>query len=235
MAKKTSEGKCNLCGKTFGKAAMTRHLQKCLAAQPQSTRRTKPRKTFHVMVDGAWLAHYWMHIELAAEDTLETLDQFLRDIWLECCGHLSAFTINKQRYSVSPANEMFDFTDFHEENMNHKIQDVLQVGAKFTYEYDFGTTTELNLKVVAEREGTIKKNQVLILARNNPPDAICEECHKQPATQVCSVCVYYEKAWYCDNCAPKHKCARKGEDYFLPVVNSPRVGQCGYTGPENGI
>lgn len=21
-----------------------------------------------------------------------------------------------------------------------------------------------------------------------------------------------------------------GEDYFLPVVNSPRVGMCGYTG-----
>jgi len=33
--------------------------------------------------------------------------------------------------------------------------------------------------------------------------------------------------WLCDECAPKHKC---GEDMLLPVVNSPRVGKCGYTG-----
>ena len=35
------------------------------------------------------------------------------------------------------------------------------------------------------------------------------------------------EGWVCDECAPKHKC---GEDMLLPVVNSPRVGMCGYTG-----
>jgi hypothetical protein len=33
--------------------------------------------------------------------------------------------------------------------------------------------------------------------------------------------------WLCDAHAEKHK----HQDMFLPVVNSPRVGQCGYTGP----
>jgi hypothetical protein len=30
---------------------------------------------------------YWMHLEVAAGTTLTILDRFLRDTWLECCGH----------------------------------------------------------------------------------------------------------------------------------------------------
>lgn len=39
-----------------------------------------------------------MHLEADAYATLEDLDAFLRSTWLECCGHMSAFTINKKRY-----------------------------------------------------------------------------------------------------------------------------------------
>jgi hypothetical protein len=45
-----------------------------------------------------------------------------------------------------------------------------------------------------------------------PPLISCEVCGK-PATEVC---------------AGEHEC---GEEMLLPVVNSPRVGMCGYTGP----
>ncbi|MEJ5252084.1 MAG: hypothetical protein HPY54_00055 [Chthonomonadetes bacterium] len=50
-------------------------------------------------------------------------------------------------------------------------------------------------------------------------------------SDVCSSCLWEdeENAWLCKECARKHDC---GEEYFLPVVNSPRVGQCGYTGGE---
>jgi hypothetical protein len=44
--------------------------------------------------------------------------------------------------------------------------------------------------------------------------------------------MYEEDAGFCDKCAEKHakKCA-DFEDYAsLPIVNSPRMGVCGYMG-----
>jgi len=161
-----------------------------------------------------------MHLEVPAQATLEDLDRFLRRTWLECCGHMSAFEIGGQRYSVGPLEE------FDEQDLLVALGNVLEPRLKFTYEYDFGTTTHLALKVVSEREGEMKPKSVRILARNDPPPIPCESCGK-PATLVCSVCIYTDEAWYCDDCTEKHTC---GEDYFLPVVNSPRVGMCGYTG-----
>lgn len=105
------------------------------------------------------------------------------------------------------------------------LQKVLKVGQKFSHEYDFGSTTYLSLKVMAEREGHIQKEDdpVTILARNVPPVFLCRVCGK-PATQVESGGYYNvaEEA-YCD------ECARKERVDTLPIVNSPRVGVCGYT------
>jgi hypothetical protein len=33
--------------------------------------------------------------------------------------------------------------------------------------------------------------------------------------------------FFCDKCGKKHK---SHDEMFLPVVNSPRMGVCGYTG-----
>jgi hypothetical protein len=33
--------------------------------------------------------------------------------------------------------------------------------------------------------------------------------------------------FYCDKCLTKHEC---GDEMSLPVVNSPRMGVCGYCG-----
>jgi hypothetical protein len=96
----------------------------------------------------------------------------------------------------------------------------------FAYEYDFGTTTELRLRVMAERDGAWQREAVQLLARNNSPVIPCEACG-QEATQVCSQCIYEGQGWLCDACVAAHAC---GDDMMLPVVNSPRVGMCGYTG-----
>ncbi len=107
------------------------------------------------------------------------------------------------------------------------LEKVLKVGQKFSHEYDFGSTTHLNLRVVSEREGVVRDEEdpVEVLARNNPPVILCKVCGK-PATKVVSGYYSAEENGYCD------ECARKSRDYemMLPVVNSPRVGVCGYTG-----
>jgi Zn finger protein HypA/HybF involved in hydrogenase expression len=78
----------------------------------------------------------------------------------------------------------------------------------------------------SEFEGTLKKGKVEILARNETPQIKCDQCEK-PATTICTECLYDGGGWLCDDCASTHGC---DEDMFLPLVNSPRAGVCGYTG-----
>ena len=228
MKGQISTGKCNLCNGTFSKAAITKHLESCKQRKAIFGVRLK-KKIFHLVVEGRYLPEYWMHLEAPADATLEDLDQFLRDIWLECCGHMSAFTIEKTRYITGAGIDVMwvetGFVPGGEVGMDVPLGEVLHPGMRFRYEYDFGTTTELTLRVLSERESEMRK-PVQLLARNDLPLILCESCGKA-ATQVCSECIWSGKGWLCDRCAGKHKC---GEDILMPVVNSPRVGMCGYTG-----
>jgi len=217
----TSNGKCNLCGAVFAKAAMTSHLKSCKkkAGGSEAPQKTAKRKAFHLVAEGRYLPEYWMHLEVPAEATLDTLDGFLRNTWLECCGHMSEFEIEGRRYSVEPM-------DMDGEFMDVKLKDVLTPGMRFDHVYDFGSSTHLRLKVVSEDESALKGNEIRVLARNEPPVIPCDNCGK-PAAQVCTQCMYSGKGWLCEECAAKHDCS---DPIFLPVVNSPRVGVCGYTG-----
>src|SRR5216683_185356 len=162
-----------------------------------------------------------MHLELPAEATLQTLDTFLRRTWLECCGHLSKFEIAGVSYASYPDPE------FGDKSMRVQVGTIASPGQQWLHEYDFGTTTELRLKVVAERVGEAQGKSIQVLARNEAPLISCEVCGK-PATEVCAQCIYEGAGWLCEACAEEHEC---GEEMLLPVVNSPRVGMCGYTGP----
>jgi len=227
MARAQSKGKCIFCKEEFSKSQMTRHLQNCkkrgTEAGPGKGRKPKPGRLFHLVVEGRYLPEYWLHLEIPAEAALYDLDQFLRETWLECCGHMSAFIIEGEDYNIAGAAFMGGG-----HGMKVKLSQVLRPGLQFFHDYDFGTTTNLALKVVSEREGEIGKDWVNLLAMNNPPLIPCVKCGK-PATQVCAVCADAGEGWVCDACAPSHDCG-EGEDMFLPVVNSPRVGQCAYTG-----
>lgn len=228
-----SYGKCFLCEGTFAKNVITRHLKTCPArqetiAQEAQAGAGKPVRLFHLQAEGRYLPEYWLHFEMPANTLLEDLDQFLRDIWLECCDHLSAFIIRGVSYELDTGmvdamwKELFG-PSRPTRSMDVKMSSVLQVGEQFGHEYDFGTTTELKLKVVAEREGTQPKGNVRILARNYAPDYRCVKC-RQPAQYL----YVYESPYqlYCE----QH--AGRLDGSLLPLVNSPRTGECGYTGPE---
>ncbi|MFH1882453.1 MAG: hypothetical protein ABIL62_07070 [Planctomycetota bacterium] len=221
-----SKGQCHLCGSTFSKSAMTKHLKSCKQKDQNSETSSpgrSPRKTkiFHLVVEGRYSSDYWMHLEVPADATLEDLDSFLRRIWLECCGHMSAFTIEGITYSVAPMAE------FDDESMGARLDEVLGPGMKFHYEYDFGSTTYLAMRVVSQEQKQIKGKSIAVLARNDPPSIPCMSCGKI-AAQVCTECLWSDSGgWLCDECAAEHEC---GEEMLLPVVNSPRVGVCGYTG-----
>lgn len=226
MARKgpASEGKCGFCGGVFGKAVMTTHLKSCRrkqAASETARKASKKMTAFHLLVEGRYLPQYWMHLEMRTDASLEVLDQFLRDAWLECCGHMSEFRIENRAYLVMPM-------DRDEGTMDERLQDVLSPGMVFYHTYDFGSTTYLKLKVFSEWDSDVKRKEVRVLARNEPPEIPCGLCGK-PVVHICAECVYSAKGWLCEACAGKHEC---GDEMFLPVVNSPRVGVCGYTGRD---
>jgi hypothetical protein len=183
----------------------------------------KLHKTFIIRASGeAFITgkKYWMILEANANCKLSSLDGFLRRKWMECCGHLSMFKIDGVRYYV---DEYFtDPFDHSEKRMHYRLDRVLYQGCKFSYEYDFGTTSEVALRVLKETEGA--EMAISILARNNPPKFTCEDCKKETATHLCSECFWDDRkaALLCKQCSTKHR-----RHSLQHMLNSPRVGMCG--------
>lgn len=221
--RKSSEGVCRFCLKTFSGSTIARHLQACKTKKERDIEETakanKRGRIFHVKV-GAY-GQFWLHVEMKDSSKLSDLDEFLRDIWLECCGHLSQFIIGGRMYMPSHAGNLWEMDA---KSMGVQLGKVFAVKDKFKYEYDFGSTTELEGQIVSEREGALKE-KVRILARNRIPEEVCTQCGK-PAVQFCTECGDF----FCRPCLEAHEC---GEEMALPVVNSPRMGVCGYTGEQD--
>jgi hypothetical protein len=144
MAEWVSQGQCNLCGETFAKAGMTRHITACRKshALKKLDGRGKARKTnlFHLMVEGTYAPVFWLHLAVPANAALRDLDQFLRDIWLECCGHLSAFTIEGAQYEMDTGGvdamwPMIFGRGGIPRSMNVSLGEVLRPRLKFQHEY----------------------------------------------------------------------------------------------------
>ncbi|MCW5554223.1 MAG: hypothetical protein KIS67_18950 [Verrucomicrobiae bacterium] len=241
MPKITSPGKCRCCGELFDKSRMSTHLKSC-AKRIGPTASPKPRgaRSFHLVVEARYNPHYWLHLEVPATARFGDLDRVLRDVWLECCGHMSAFRFPRPRVpfrasgtvaqllAAAAAHSFEDEMDDEQRLMGVPVGKRLQPGAKLEYEYDFGSTTELSLRVVGEWLSPLAKSRIRVLARNEPPDIRCTRC-KKPATQICTECECQGDGALCETCAANHEC---GEKMFLPIVNSPRTGVCGYCGPS---
>lgn len=214
----SSFGVCNYCGQQFSKMSIKKHLDKCDKRKKAGSE--ERQGYFCISVQGYHEKEYWLYISVSANTTLKSIDKFLRDIWLECCGHLSSFSINGVNYDSSLEDS------FGSKSMNVKVDKLFYEGLEFMHEYDFGTPTTLKLKVISVYTDAKRRNGVELMARNVQPKIKCSYC-EDDATQVCAQCIYDDEGWVCDSCVENHECE---EDVLLPVVNSPRVGVCGYCG-----
>lgn len=209
---------------------MLRHLTSCKKRAERLEKENAKSKCgyFQILIYGKYIKDYWLIIEINENSTLIELDEFLRDIWLECCGHLSAFENNGIRYEDMPAED--SFWGDPAESMNHKLKKVLSVGDIFTYEYDFGSTTELILSVNSYRTGEKKKENIIILSRNNPSEIICSQCETNIAQWVEPEGFYNGTPFWCKECLEEVE--EDDEMYLLHVSNSPRMGVCAYDGSK---
>jgi hypothetical protein len=185
---------------------MSRHLASCPASHEPAGTRTD---LVLLRIEAAGDPRYWLYLEARRSATLQQLDAFLRRVWLECCGHMSAFRVGRQEVAKRSVLGLA----FGER------------GLRFTYDYDFGSTTSLAGQVLGSRLGSLGRPALRLLARNDPIPWRCEMCPR-PATVVCPFCLDAGPCLFCEEHARKHPCA--DEEAYLPVVNSPRMGVCAY-------
>jgi len=84
------------------------------------------------------------------------------------------------------------------------------------------------LRIVSEREWlAYPEDPIVLLAQNVAPEFKCIVCG-EPANMI-NGGVWGDGDTYCKKHAKKYEY----EGWILLIVNSPRVGVCGYTGPNS--
>ena len=218
-----TRGPCAYCGRELTSAGVGRHLGTCgervRAIGQADAARGKPKPMLHLHVRNAHTPRYWLHLEMDGTAPLKALDDYLRRIWLECCGHLSEFSLGGWGGRVTAPTR--------------RIADVLPDDRELTHIYDFGTETVSLIRAVDRRAGKRTTRQpIALMARNGRPEEPCMECG-EPAAWLCVECIneYDEPGTLCDAHAAAHPHDEYGDP--MPLVNSPRAGVCGYEGPAD--
>lgn len=194
------KGTCFNCKQTIKRKNIMEHLNECI--------NIKNNECFIIVDSKHYLNNYWLVLLCTSNVDLYCVDLFLRNVWLECCGHMSSFNENK-------------YYDLYRLFNDKKT--------KIHYEYDMGSTTHITLNIVGkDKIESIKNDDVTIklVARNNKPKLKCSKCKKKLASTV-----LYEKI-YCNKCLTnlENYMEDQLENMILPLVNSPRTGLCGFEG-----
>ncbi|MGC9399806.1 MAG: hypothetical protein ACP5HM_11795 [Anaerolineae bacterium] len=223
--KKQTRGKCAFCGREMTRGGMSLHLRACperkAAMKTASQESGKEQTLYTLQVRDASSGNYWLYLEMKGSARLADLDRYLRAIWLECCGHLSQFSISGRLGEKIP--------------MSRRINRVFGSGdsnVELTHIYDFGTSSYTLVRALDTRQGKpLTLHPIYLMARNNPPEILCIECG-EPASWLCVQCLYETETSgaFCEEHIQEH---RMHDDYGPPmeIVNSPRLGMCAYSGP----
>jgi len=208
---------CGLCEKPMTPRGMGRHLSSCLEKNIHliADQSGESPGILHLKVHGGGKGSpYWLHLAVDQDVQLKKLDSFLRDMWLECCGHASTFFQGRPYTS-------------EEVGMNRKLNSVLDPGEFITHIYDFGTETMCVIEALERYPGRIKgKNKLALLARNPAPEFPCEACGREAAEYICQECsMEGGEDLLCRSCRQGHEC---DEEMLVRLMNSPRAGECAY-------
>ena len=156
-----SEGICHVCSSLLRADDVRSHAATCFTDAVRSRyivrdvdERYARSQPLLIWVRSDELRH-WMMLVVQPTASLRQLDQFLRDQWLECCGHMSHFEIGDTQYSAcvpgpgDPPRFDTDLAESDEQHMVHTVEETIAMGQKFRHEFDYGDTTCLDLELVA--------------------------------------------------------------------------------------
>jgi len=194
------EGNCFICNKTAGRTALKNHTLK--------EHNEGDQQCYLIRAEGAYQGSpHWLLFSIPLTAKLDDIDDFLREIWCECCGHLSSFS-----------------TRYHELPMTMKMS-MFDVGEILQYEYDFGSTTEILVTIVEKIKRSKQQEKVQLIARNVMPIVSCSMCKK--IAEYVDAGSWGIDRFACGACAKKQM---TDYTYWMPITNSPRSGVCGYDG-----
>jgi hypothetical protein len=207
MKKETkSEGYCIYCNKLFSKQEIGKHLAAHLSGMEKAGHESSAVNYCHIEVDSEEL---FLHLLVKGDAKMKVIDKFLKDIWLSAFGH--------KNFKVS---------------MSHLVEDVFEPRIKIFHDYDFGSTTRVFLKGLKHYHLN-DKEKIILLSRNEPLKIHCSLCKKKPAAYLCTECFSDgDYSYFCEKCSVLHEEECKAFTNYsqMPVVNSPRMGICGYEG-----
>lgn len=215
---------CSYCKEEVSQKNALDHFLSCQRREQlfEKMKQKLVNQWFYIRVQSS---PYWIDVIIPKQSMLDDLDHYLRCIWLECCGHLSHFRIQELEYERFQSEDWLIEGEELSLGMDINLKKVLDLGSKFSHFYDYGSTTELQLEVLKELQFPVKKS-TLLCARNKPPVFECSVC-KKTASKICGIFQNHS----CEKCVKlsfKNSCC--SEDTFLPLLNSPRTGVCGYDG-----
>ncbi len=200
---------CAICEREFTTSGLQRHLSSCI--KKNIVDEQEKNSLYYLKISDRYDDSYYLHILVSSSARLFHLDRFLRDIWLECCGHMSSFIAKRDEIDMG---EPIDILNHHK---------------RLSYTYDYGSSTELVIEFKKEIKAT-QDNLIQVIARNPEHHVKCHCCNKKSAKYICSECNYTDEFLLCEKCVGKHcDTYHDGDTYpILNFVNSPRVGVCGY-------
>lgn len=175
------QGRCYYCGKELTERTIKRHMKNCSEMkkiiEDKILNAKDVRKQFLISIkDKKNVGKYCIYISIDANLKLQHLDKFIRDIWVECCDHLSAFYIDKKEYRSNSDGQL---------KMNINLKDILNVNQKFEYKYDFDFSTRLILEVVDMIEVSTDFKHIEIIARNNEERNEVTDYFNSPRDGIC--------------------------------------------------
>lgn len=160
---------------------------------------------------------FWLYAAVKTDATLRHIDNFIRNTWVECCGHASFFEIGNLQYTsntrVLPGK-----------SMNAKVADLIKEGVPAAYEYDMGSPTDLQVEVAGRVRFAPRREKVLYLAQNYMPQYRCVRCGRRAELVSRPGMEPIAESVICARCSREE--AEIGR--YLPLLNSPRTGVCGY-------
>ena len=260
IGRRAGKAQCNLCIDEKSATQMGNHIAQELdyiqTFQQLTHGANNLNRFLHVEIQHQRAKHFWMHLLVQHRTTLGQLDAFLCTAWLECCGHLSQFDFHGLTAS-SPDSRKLGFLAFDEDDdidddgeplidWNTAAIRAMPPGMTGTHEYDFGSTT--TLQITSHRSVRLSTgSDVMVIARNAPVS--CDVCEKEPAQTLTPVAgtitdtdgrrhrsILYVPV--CQSCPPPQPddgsadctgewgiCDEADDDTAvpIPVVNSPRL------------
>ncbi|WP_315071366.1 SEC-C metal-binding domain-containing protein [uncultured Clostridium sp.] len=210
------KGKCYYCDKELTERTIKRHMKSCVVMKKrinealQENKKTRNQYIISIKPKRG-KSEFCLYISIDEALGLVHIDKLIRDVWTENDGRLSGFKINRKFYE--------------NKKMNTKLNEILEIGKKFEYEYDFKNTINLILEVVDEIEVSKESSQIEIIARNDEIKHICNKCEAEA-----KYFSYEKEEWSCEKCIDKEDKRLKELDY----CNSQRYGGYQYFGKKDG-